>query len=332
MRNDNGGPAETTDGWRTWRRVASGCLAACGLLCLSICAARADGMCDTTRTAVAERLVCDSPALAWDDRRLNALYALATQLESSGVRELKASGDGMAVRKPGQMRDDGLPGEGLCAAQREAHRRRQWPGRTDAEVSSWDSDPPRCKGCSETFSANFVRQPDGRAIGVWEGTATGTFVTGGLLDGSFDGNILAVRVLGGRGPSWQAGVALLARRGTHLFIGSMYDRSSIGAEQDIEFFDGMTLRKSAESDSLELDYGSPTPGDLASAWANTIDAARKRGRMSVARRPGRLHAPETTLTDCRTNSGNRVEWRARFPAKRKLRVSLASGGGMDSKS
>ena len=97
------------------------------------------------------------------------------------------------------------------------------------KVSTWEQDPTRCDGCFANFWMNFVRQPDGRAIGVWEGSATGMFVTGGLLDGTFDGNMLAVRVLGGRGPSWQAGVALLAHRGTHLFTASMYTRSSIGA-------------------------------------------------------------------------------------------------------
>ena len=75
---------------RFWRRVAFACLAAWVIFSSFLRDARADGMCDTTRTAAAERLVCDSPGLEWDDRRLNALYSLATQLEPSGACELKA--------------------------------------------------------------------------------------------------------------------------------------------------------------------------------------------------------------------------------------------------
>ena len=33
----------------------------------------------------------------------------------------------------------------------------------------------------------------------------------------------------------------------------------------------------AGSGPLMLDYGSPTPGDLENAWADTIEVARKKG-------------------------------------------------------
>ncbi len=246
---------------------------------ISSCCLGSD-FCTSPQLSSVERIICGSPRLLWDDRKLNALYSLARQIAPRASSDLKSSEETWLrqVRNPCSTPK--------CLETAYADRNKFLSSVVNEfadplpKLSQWAEGSSRCPNCKNTFWVDLVIQSDGKAIGAWEGALSGNFLMGGLIDIGLDGKILDIRVLGGRGPSYTAGVALMVRQGGLLFVANMFPRSSIGMEQDYELFDDVTLKQVALHGAMSTDFGSPTPKDLADAWQETENAARERSACS----------------------------------------------------
>ncbi len=252
------------------------------LVALFASGARAQDSCATMAQGPAERTICGSAHLIWEDRELNALYRLAGKLAPSSSPGLRLEQRRWLV----EVRDHCSTVDCLNAAYgaRNDTLRRYVNSDSDPmpPASSWQAldQSSGCKdGYRDFFTTDFVMSPGGQFVGIWEAsTFCGNFINGGLIDVRARGNLLEVRVLGGRGPSHTAGVALVARRKGSLFIENMFERSSIGAQGDYEFFHDVALVGGATTlAKAGNDYGETTQESLDEAWRQTIDAAKDEG-------------------------------------------------------
>ena len=238
-------------------------------------------LCSSQKLTKVEKAVCSTPALTWDDRKLNALYSLALQVDPPNEKSLRTS------EKEWLSQTRNRCSTPACLSKAYANRNSTLTALVAkyaeplSKVSQWEQSPSRCPACNGNFWVTLVRQPHGKVIGIWEGSVTGTWVMGGLIDISSTDNVLEARILGGRGPSDKAGVALMALHAGSLYVANMFPRSSIGINQDAELFYDVTLRQVASRPDTSNEFGSATPHDLASAWQETKDAAQRADSCSA---------------------------------------------------
>lgn len=250
----------------------------CVLLFMFPVGVHAEDLCTSQKQTATERMICASPGLVWDDRSLNALYRLARVIEPLMKSKIVADQKHWLIETRNRCENT----ECLVGAYQSRNTALRRYINSIAEpmsaASKWTrsfAPVPNPGNCGDSFEVNFARQNSGQVIGIWEATIfCGTFINGGMVDVHEDGRIFDVRILGGRGPSHHVGVALLARKGKRLYVVNMFDRSSIGAQGDYEFFDDNVLRGASSNESImRNDYGSTSVDDLKSAWYETVQAA-----------------------------------------------------------
>lgn len=218
----------------------------CALLFVFSVGVHAENLCTSQRQTAIEQTICATPQLVWDDRSLNALYRLARVIEPLTKSKI------VADQKHWLNETRNRCGNAGCLI--EAYESRNTvlrkyinsiadPMPTASKWTGSYTPIPNPGNCGNSFEVSFVRQNSGQVIGIWQARIfCGGFVNGGMVDVHEDGRIFDVRVLGGRGPSHHVGVALLALKGERLYVANMFDRSSIGAEGDYEFFDDNVLQ------------------------------------------------------------------------------------------